>query len=173
GRLAIEKNYPMLLRVASRFRPEEQVRFFIVGPGELEASLKRRAHAMGLDDRVQFLGLRRDIPALLRAADLFAFTSRSEGAPNALLEAMAAGLPIVTTRFAGFGDIVAGGQNAAVIDHDDDVGFETAIRMLLADGEVARKLADQARRTVEERFSVPAMVEATLRFYRRILDAAD
>lgn len=173
GRLALEKNYPMLLRVAARFKPEDPVRFFIVGPGELEAALKRQARQLGLEERVHFLGLRRDIPALLRAADLFAFTSRSEGAPNALLEAMAAGLPIVTTRFAGFDDIVTPDRDARVIDHDDDAAFEAAVRSLLEDRARARELGDRARRTAADRFGVPAMVEATLAFYRRILEAAD
>ncbi len=173
GRLAIDKNYPMLLRVARRFAPEEPVRFFVVGPGELEASLKREARLMGLEGRLQFLGLRRDIPDLMAGADLFAFTSRTEGAPNALLEAMMAGLPIVTTRFEGLEDLLTPGRDARVVEHDDDAGFETAIRRLLGDAAASRALGEAARRTAGGCFGIPAMVETTLAFYRRILDAPD
>jgi len=173
GRLAIDKNYPMLLRVARRFAPAESVRFFIVGPGELEASLAREARRMGLEGRVHFLGLRRDVPDLMAAADLFAFTSRTEGAPNALLEAMLAGLPIVTTRFEGLEDLLTPDREARVVDHDDDAGFEAAIRRLFDDAAASRALGAEARSTAVGRFGIPAMVEATLAFYRRILDAPD
>jgi glycosyltransferase involved in cell wall biosynthesis len=169
GRLAMEKNYPMLLRVASRFSPDEPVRFFIVGHGELEVALRDQAKRLGVLDRVHFLGLRDDVPDLLPAADLFAFTSRIEGAPNALLEAMAAGRPIVSTRFDGLDDLLVADRDARVVDHDDDRAFEEAVRGLLADRPAAEALGQSARRTVTERFGVSAMVEATLSFYRRIL----
>ena len=172
GRLAAEKNYPMLLRVAARFDASEGVRFDVVGHGELQPALVGQAARLGVSDRVRFLGLRRDVPARLESADLFAFTSRIEGSPNALLEAMAAGLPIVSTRFAGVDDILTADHDALLVDHDDDAGFEAALRRLLGDRAGGRAMGLRARRTVEERFGIPAMVDATLAFYRSLRAAS-
>lgn len=171
GRLTPEKDYPMLLRVASRFPPEEGVRFIIAGHGEMETSLRALATRLGVADRVHFLGLRRDVPVLLRGADAFCFTSRVEGAPNALLEAMATGLPIVTTRFDGLSEILVDGVEALSVGVDDDAAAAASLRRLLADADEACRIGAAARAGVASRCSTAAMVAATLDLYRRI--AAD
>jgi len=169
GRLTAIKNYPMLLRVAARCRGRLPVHFFVAGHGELETDLKNRARELNVADTVHFLGLRRDVPGLLGAADLFCYTSRYEGFPNALLEAMAAARPIVTARFAGVEDLIAPGLTARVVDPDDDEAAFEAVRTLLEDPAAAAGLGAAARRTVEERFTMERMVEATLGYYDRIM----
>src|SRR5206468_35244 len=120
GRLTAAKNYEMLFRIAERCRGANQAHFFIAGHGELEQELKTMAARMSVLDRVHFLGLRRDVPALLASADVFCYTSRFEGFPNALLEAMAAGLPIFTTRFTGVEEIIEDGATGLIVPQDDD-----------------------------------------------------
>ena len=169
GRLTEVKNYPMLLRLAARGRDRLPVRYFVVGHGELEASLKALARVLGVEDLVCFLGLRMDVPALLGAADLFCYTSRSEGMPNALLEAMAASRPIVSTRFAGAEDLIEAGRTGLLVEQDDDQGAFEAVRALLQDPAAAARLGEAARRSVAQRFGMDRMVEATLSYYERIL----
>ena len=169
GRLTAIKNYPMLLRVAARCRGRLPVHFFVVGHGDLEVDLKNLANQLNVSDTVHFLGLRRDVSALLGAADLFCYTSRYEGFPNALLEAMEAGRPIVTTRFAGVEDLISPGLDARVVDLDDDEAAFQEVRTLLEDPAAAARLGAAARRTVEERFTTERMVEATLAYYNRIM----
>jgi len=169
GRLTEIKNHPMLLRIAGRARGQVPVHFFVAGHGELERSLKDLARRLGVDDIVHFLSLRRDVPSLLRTADVFCCTSRMEGMPNSLLEAMAAGRAIVTTRFEGVEDLIEPGISARVVEPDDDAGAFEALRGLLEDRAAAAALGAAARRTVEERFGMKRMVESTLDYYDHIM----
>ena len=172
GRLTAIKNYPMLLRLASRCRGRLPVHFFVAGHGEDEGGLRALAARLGVDDIVHFLGLRRDVPALLAAADLFCYPTRYEGFPNALLEALAAGRPIVTTRFAGWDEVVEDGRTALVVDVDDDAAAFAALARLLADPGLARDLGAAARRDAETRFGMQRMVDATLAYYEMLMAAA-
>jgi glycosyltransferase involved in cell wall biosynthesis len=172
GRLSEAKNYPMLLRVAARCRGRIPVHFFIAGHGEDQTTLMELARQLGVEDVVHFLGLRTDVPALLRRADFFFYTSRFEGSPNALLEAMAAALPIVTTRFVGVESLITPGRNGLVVEQDDDEGAYKALGLLVKDGLTAQVLGSAARRTVEERFSMERMVQATLRYYEDLASVA-
>jgi glycosyltransferase involved in cell wall biosynthesis len=165
GRLTVAKNFGMLMRVAQRFRESELIHFLIVGHGELEADLKSEAARLGVTDRVHFLGLRRDVPALMAAADVFCYTSTFEGFPNALLEAMAASRPIVTTRFTGVEQVVEDGTSALVVPQDDDAAAFAAVRRLLANPAESASLGAAARRRAETSFSTARMVESTLAYY--------
>jgi glycosyltransferase involved in cell wall biosynthesis len=173
GRLTEIKNYPMLLRLAALGRDRLPVRYFVAGHGELEASLKALSGALGVEDLVCFLGLRMDVPALLAAADLFCYTSRSEGMPNALLEAMAAARPIVSTRFAGVEDLIEAGRTGLLVGQDDDQGAFEAVRGLIQDPAASARLGAAARQSVAHRFGMDRMVEATLSYYERILGGGD
>jgi len=173
GRLTDAKNYPMLFRLAVRCHGLLPVHFFIVGHGEEESRLLELAERMQLLDTVHFLGLRLDIPRILSATDIFCYTSRFEGFPNALLEAMAAGLPIVTTDFAGVEELVQDGISAHVVAQDDDAAAFRALSELISDPLAAAHLAEAARATTEARFSIGQMVENTLQYYERISEPPD
>jgi len=172
GRLTDAKNYPMLLRIAARCRGRLPVHFFVAGHGEREGELRALAARLGLEDVVHFLGLRHDVQALLRAADVFCYTSRYEGFPNALLESMAAECPIITTRFIGHEDLIEAGRTALAVAQDDDAGAFDALTLLINDAEMARALAAAARRAAETRFSLARMVEATLGYYEGLMKGA-
>jgi glycosyltransferase involved in cell wall biosynthesis len=167
GRLTVAKNFEMLMRVARRARASGEIHFFIAGHGELDAELKAAAESLGVSDRVHFLGLRRDIPALMASADVFCYTSRFEGFPNALLEAMASGRPIVTTRFAGVEGIIDHDRTGLIVQQDDDAAAFEALRRLLSDPDAAAAMGAAARRRAEQSFSTASMVNATLDYYER------
>ena len=168
GRLAEPKNYGMLFRIAARCRGANMAHFFIVGHGELEQELKTMAARMSVLDRVHFLGLRRDVPALLASTDVFCYTSRFEGFPNALLEAMASGRPIVTTRFTGVEEILEEGRTGLIVPQDDDGAAFAALQRLLAEPGTATALGAAAREKAATSFSNERMVDAFLGYYERV-----
>ena len=170
GRLTEAKNHPMLLRIARRCKTDPSIRYLIIGHGEREIELKRLAAELNVQDVVHFLGLRHDIPRILRAADLFCFTSNHEGFPNAVLEAMAAGLPIVTTDFPGVEELIDDGIHGLVVRRNDDAQGAQAVQLLLNDPERAASLGAAARRRAVESFSMEAMICRTVSLYKAILE---
>jgi glycosyltransferase involved in cell wall biosynthesis len=170
ARLEPQKNHGMLLRVASRAkRSGLPLRFRVVGAGGQEQQLRWQAVAEGVADIVSFEGVRDDIPAVLSETDVFLFTSNFEGFPNAVLEAMAAGLPVVSTDFEGVSELIKSPDRGLVIPRDDDRGAEAALRGLLAAPRDALKMGAQAAEFVTARFSVEAMVGRTVELYRRLV----
>lgn len=170
GRLTPAKNHEMLLRLARRCRERLPVHFVIVGHGPREAELRALAEKMGVSDITHFLGLRRDVAELLAGADVFCFTSRWEGFPNALLEAMAAGLPIITSDFEGAEELITDGVNGRIVAIDDDeAAFEALCKYIDEPGEWDL-MGQAARHTAETQFSMRRMVEETTAYYARILN---
>ena len=168
GRLTHAKNYPMLLRLAARCRGRLPVKFAIVGHGELEETLHSMARELDVTDNVHFLGMRDNVDQLLAAADLFCYTSWYEGFPNAVLEAMVAGLPIVATNFAGVDEFLKHERSALIVPVDDDEAAFAAIERLCSNQNEADRLGQAAQREAIERFSVQAMVENMTRFCERL-----
>jgi glycosyltransferase involved in cell wall biosynthesis len=169
GRLAIEKNYRLLLRIARRCKGSIPLVFLIVGSGELEAELKAYCHKLGVGDCVRFLGTRLDIFSLLRSSDIFCMTSYLEGFPNALIEAMAAGVPVIVTRFPGAEDIVDSGVTGILIPPNDEECAYQALQHLASCQAAARKLGNAAKELVAQRFSQDNMVAAYTAFYRNTI----
>jgi glycosyltransferase involved in cell wall biosynthesis len=169
GRLSPQKNYPMLLRVAQRARGRLPVRFVVAGHGELETELRSLAAELGVADLVHFAGLRHDVQAIFGSADVFCYTTSFEGFPNVLLEAMAGGLPIVTTGFAGADELIEDGVNGRIVPLDDDAAAFAALQQFCEDGSLAARLGQKARATVTGRFSMEQMVANTLNVYQKML----
>jgi glycosyltransferase involved in cell wall biosynthesis len=158
ARLAPQKDHATLIE-AARLVP--QAHFAIVGDGELRADLERRAEGLP----VLFTGAREDVPDLLASFDVFAFPSLYEGLCVAVIEAQAAGVPVVATPVGGIRETVVDGETGLLVPTRDPQALAAAIRRLLEDPELARRLADEARRRVRECFSERRMVEETLRLY--------
>ena len=134
GRLTEAKDHPTLFCAAQRVLAiDPPVTFLCAGHGELEAALRRELAERKLTDRVRLLGLRRDVPRLLSAADVFCLTSRFEGFPNAVAEAMAAGLPVVCTRFEGVEEVVQDGRTGLLVGVGDDEALARRVGELLAE----------------------------------------
>ena len=173
GRQTAAKNYPMLFRAAQRVASQRpDVVFVAAGHGELEPTLRELHAAMGLGTRVRMLGLRRDVPRLMTASDIFCLCSRWEGFPNVLVEAMACGLPTVTTDFPGAREIVNldGSQSSIVVDIDRDDQAAASIQDLLSDPGRCARLGQAGKHVAETRFSWPRTLEALDDLYRDHLD---
>jgi glycosyltransferase involved in cell wall biosynthesis len=146
----------------SKTRPSTLV---LVGDGALRVSLQREIERRGLSASVSLPGTRSDVPSLLKAADVFAFPSRTEGLPNALLEAMAAGRAIVTTDVPGCRDLVAHEREGLLVPYGDTSALAAAILRLLGDRPLAAQLAAQARRSVERDWRRERMLSDYLAIY--------
>jgi len=173
GRLEPQKDYPTFLAAAARVAATvPDVDFLIVGEGRLDASLREEAARLGIADRVRFTGVRNDVPALLGAVDVLALTSRWEGLPNVVIEAMATGAVAVATDVGGARELIVPGETGEVVAVGRVDVVADAIRELLADPARASRLALAARARVEERFAVGAMVRRTEAAYAELLREA-
>jgi glycosyltransferase involved in cell wall biosynthesis len=158
ARLAPQKDHATLIE-AARLLPE--ARFAIVGEGELRAELERRARGL----TVVFTGARDDVPDLLASFDVFALPSLYEGLCVVVIEAQAAGVPVVATPVGGIRETVVDGETGLLVPPRDPPALAAAIRRLLDDRPAAEVMAAEAKRRVRARFSIERMVEETLALY--------
>lgn len=144
----------------------------VAGDGPERPRLERLASEMGLGRRVAWLGFRRDVPGLLAAADLFALASGGDALPTALLEAMAARRPVVTTRTGGIPEIVTPGTGL-VVEPGDVPALAGALVELATNAPGAGRLAAAARQRVEREFSTAAWTARLDALYERTLETTD
>ena len=138
-----------------------------VGDGPLRAPLEAAIAQAGLTGRVHLMGLRRDVPELMRAFDVFALASRWEGLPRVFPQAMAAGLPIVATRVDGAPDAITSGENGWLVPVGDVATMSRHLAALAADPAAARRMGEAGRLRVEE-FSAQRMVDALAELYVKL-----
>ncbi|MGL4551908.1 MAG: glycosyltransferase [Gemmataceae bacterium] len=166
------KDHAMLLRAFAAVAPRHaDVDLLLAGDGPQRADLQRQAADAGVAARVHFLGVRSDVPALLRAADLFALTSVSEAASLTVLEAMATSLPVVVTAVGGNPEMVRHEQEGLLVSRGDDAACAAALARLLDDPALARRLGEAGRRRVEERYQLGQTIENYFRLYARLTGA--
>ena len=166
GRLNEVKRQDLLLRAVARL-PGVQV--VLVGDGPERDNLTRLAAELGIAERVRFAGYRADPELLLPAFDLFALTSRLEGLPLSLLEAWAAGLPVISTAVGGIPKVVRADDNGLLVPSGDDAAIARAIARVLADETLARRLGDAGRTTVRADYSLERMADEYETHYRELL----
>jgi glycosyltransferase involved in cell wall biosynthesis len=169
GRIERQKNLDVFLEAAAGVAARiGDARFFVVGQGGERARLEEKRRTLGLADAVEFVGTTDDVPGFLAQLDQFWLTSDHEGTPNVVLEAMAAGVPVVATRVGGTAEILVDGETGILVDKGD-VGavIEAGIR-LASEVAAAAKMSARARGEVEARYSVSAMVEATRQVYDEV-----
>lgn len=166
ARLERQKGHTTLLRAAVDV---PGVVFAFAGSGSEQAALEREATALGVTDRVLFLEHRTDVPDLLAAADVFVLPSSNEGLPLALLEATAAGIPIVASDIGGNRDIVTDGETGLLVPLGDANALAGAINRLVQDPAFARRLGEAGAARFEERYTAAAMARGVERVYREVL----
>jgi glycosyltransferase involved in cell wall biosynthesis len=151
-----------------------EVQLFLAGDGELIEPLRQQAGRLGIDRAVRFLGFRDDVPDLIRAADLFVFPSHMEGMGSTLVDAMLAGLPIVTTTAGGIPDVTGAGQpgvaqTAWTVPPRNSEALTAAILDALRSPDKCALLRTRAQQRAEEQYTAAHMVDATLEVYRDVL----
>jgi len=159
GRLVPIKGHEWLLKAAPRVLSEfPHAGFVLLGDGPLRGSLQLLAEKLGISGHVTFLGARHDVPECLATFDIFAFPSLNEGMGRALVEAMAMGVPAVATNVGGIPDIVVDGATGLLVPPMDDAALADALLGLLRDPARRQAYGQAARRRVDDRFDVAAMV---------------
>jgi glycosyltransferase involved in cell wall biosynthesis len=178
-------NYPLVINVARLFPQKTQeylikaarivlasvpkVRFAIVGTGPREAEIATLIHEEGLDDKVFLAGRRDDVPDVLAAADLFALSSMQEGLPVALLEALAAACPVVSTDVGGVSEIVRHNVTGLLVPPSDPEALAAAIVEMLSDPKRARSLALKGQELVQREYSMQAWGRKWQALYLQVL----
>ena len=163
------KDHATLLRAfatVAAARPD--VDLLLAGDGPLRGTLEQQARLQGIQDRVRFLGVRSDVPALLQAADVFAMTSLSEAASLTVLEAMASRLPVVLTAVGGNPEMVRDGIDGRLVPRGDAAGAAAALLHLLDNPGVAAAMGAAGRTRVEERYRLSRTIENYGRLYQRL-----
>jgi glycosyltransferase involved in cell wall biosynthesis len=169
GRLSRQKGYAHLLEALALMPVASRPLMLIVGDGPDRPELELRVSALGLEQDIQFLGHRRDVPALLAAADVFVLSSLWEGLPLALLEAMAAGLPAVVTAVGGNPEVVEDGTSGLLVPPGDEQAFSTALSHLLEDSSRRERMGRAASQRFDQCFSLRRFVEAHEILYEEML----
>jgi glycosyltransferase involved in cell wall biosynthesis len=150
----------MLLRAFALVCDEvDDVDLVLAGDGQLRSELERQVAELGITPRVHFLGVRRDVPNLLRAADVFALTSVSEGASITVLEAMASGVPSVVTDVGGNPELVRQGRDGLLVPRGDHRAAATALLQLLRNPTLTAQLGASARERALETFQLNRTIE--------------
>ena len=169
GRLDPVKGLALLLDAFRAVSQQVDAHLCLAGGGPLRGELERQITRLALGDRVHLLGPRSDVPSLLRAADVFVFPSRTEGLPNALLEAMATGCPIVTTDVPGCRDLIEHDRTGLLVPYADTTSLSAALLRLLEDRATARRLGREASETVERRWHICQTHDAYAVLYAELL----
>jgi glycosyltransferase involved in cell wall biosynthesis len=155
------KDHAMLLAAFARAATQvADADLLLAGDGPLRPQLASQAAALGIENRVHFLGVRGDIPDLLRASDVFALTSISEAASLTLLEAMACRLPVVVTAVGGNPEIVEDGRQGFLVPRGDAVAAADAMTSLLRDPARAAQMGDAGHDTVSDRYRLEETIAA-------------
>ncbi len=155
GRLVSQKGLDVLFRALSNLRDQHDWTLTIAGEGPLKDELARAAQGLRLSERIVFRGwLERDhLPAVYKDADVFVLPSRDEGMPNAMLEAMAAGLPVIGSRVSGIEEVVTDNYNGLLIEPDDADALTNALKTVIEDRDKTFALGQAARELVEKQYS--------------------
>lgn len=146
--------------------------FVLAGEGPERAALEQQARQLGIEDRVVFLGQREDVPELLASCDLFVLPSLNEGLPLSILEAMAAGRPVLATDVGGVGETVVAGETALLVPPRDPEGLARAMRAVLDDPARARRLGAAGQARARQEFDASGMVARVERIYDEVLGSA-
>jgi glycosyltransferase involved in cell wall biosynthesis len=171
GRFEVAKDYPNMLQAfATVLRRHPQAVLLLVGRGSLQAETEILADELGIRSRVRFLGIRQDVPEVMSAADAYVMSSAWEGMPMVLLEAGAAGLPIVATQVGGNSEVVREGESGFLVQPRDPGALaEAMVRLMQLSERERQAMGERARDHVRVHFGLTRTVERWEELYREVL----
>jgi glycosyltransferase involved in cell wall biosynthesis len=168
----VKRQEDFLLALAQVRRGAPDAMAFLVGEGPRRARLERLAGELGLGGAVFFLGGRPDVPAVLARGTFGVLCSRQEGLSNAVMEGMAAGLPMIVTDAGGNAELVKDGERGHVVAPERPDALAQAMLRTIADPARARRMGEAARRFVEKELTLERMIDGHDRLYRRLVPGA-
>ncbi len=167
GRFAPPKNHALLIEAFAQVRSDAPLYLLLVGGGELENAVREQVAALGLQERVRFLGVRADVADILRASDVFVLSSRVEGNPMSVMEAMAAGLPVVSTAVGGVPELVREGVTGLLVPSEDAGALAQAMQALVDDPVRRQAMGAAARQHAVAHFDI----RHTVRMYEELYES--
>lgn len=171
-RLAEQKGISYLIQAFAQMAPQHpRLRLLVVGDGPLRPRLQKLAEDLGVQDRVLFTGFRSDMGELLQTVDIYALPSLWEGHPLVLLEAMAAGTPVVATDIPGSREVIVPGQTGLLVPPRDPHRLAQALLLLASDAPLRKRMGEEGRRVFLERFTVDRMAREYEALYESSLAA--
>jgi glycosyltransferase involved in cell wall biosynthesis len=172
ARLSAQKNVGVLVQAFAALGRRPDRMLLLCGDGEGQGRLEDAAKRLGVADRVRFLGSRPDVPEVLGASDVFVLPSLYEGHPLSVMEAMAAGRPVIATAVGGVPEVVRPGETGLLVAPGDFQALATAMERLAGDAAERERLGRNGARIAAERFDVSQMAAAYDRLYQELLSTA-
>jgi len=169
GRFAPPKNHALLVEAFAQVHSDAPLYLLLVGAGELEDAVREQVAGLGLESRVRFLGIRADVADILRASDVFVLSSRWEGNPMSVMEAMAAGLPVVSTAVGGVPELVQEGATGRLVPSEDAGALAQAMQALVDDPARRQAMGAAARQHAVARFDIRHTVRGYEQLYESLL----
>jgi glycosyltransferase involved in cell wall biosynthesis len=170
ARLHPQKGHKYLIEAIPHIvRDFPRARFLFVGDGELKEELTGQVEQAGLSDFVRFLGVREDVPQLLAISDLFVLPSLWEGLSNAVLEAMAAGVPVIASNVEGAPELIVHEKTGLLVSPADANALKQSVQHLLINESLRTSIAEASKESVERKFSQDANVVAFIDLYEGII----
>ncbi len=170
SKLRYEKGVDVLLQAWHLVQEQvPEARLILVGSGPIQPQLAEMAEALGIQESIEFAGLQSDVIAQLHRASIAILPSRWEGMPNAVLEAMACGMPCIATRVSGSEDIIQQGVNGLLVEIEDYEAMAEALLTLLCDADFAKQCGQAARATVEQRYSLEHITDRYIELYQKMI----
>jgi glycosyltransferase involved in cell wall biosynthesis len=169
GRFAFQKNHALLVEAFAQVRSDAPLYLLLVGGGELENAVRAQVAGLGLESRVRFLGVRADVADILRASDVFVLSSRWEGNPMSVMEAMAAGLPVVSTAVGGVPELVREGKTGLLVPSEDAGALAQALQALVDDPARRQAMGAAARQHAVAHFDIRHTARGYEQLYETLL----
>lgn len=170
ARLSPVKDHATLLRAfAMMHNTFPQTRLILIGDGELRSELESLSDELGLHGSVRFLGARRNVEKILNEVDIFVLSSKTEGLPVAMLEAMAAGSIVVSTRVGAVPEVIRDGETGFLVDPEDPVALATRLKEVVLRLPELSHVSHAARKVIEERYSFDNTLSEYTALYQQVL----
>lgn len=170
ARMAAQKDYFTFLRAAQMVKKEfPKAYFLLIGDGPLRPEIEERVKALGLEACVRLLGARRDVWSILKHVDICVLASHFEGCSNSVMEAMAAGKPVIATNVGGNSELISDGESGWVVPPQNFDAMANALLLLLRDAKRAGDMGSRGRLRVEKHFTLGTTVRQTEDLYRELL----